>query len=48
MKEFDSQIEKLRVLYNEKPTETINEINKAIMNFEIFFMIFLLSINVNR
>ena len=35
MKEFDSQIEKLRVLYNEKPTETINEINKAIINLKI-------------
>ncbi|MCI7332420.1 MAG: hypothetical protein ACI4P7_02420 [Bacilli bacterium] len=34
MKEFDSQIEKLRVLYNEKPTETINEINKAIINLK--------------
>lgn len=34
MKEFDSQIEKLRMLYNEKPTETINEINKAIINLK--------------
>ena len=34
MKEFDSEIEKLRVLYNEKPTETINEINKAIINLK--------------
>lgn len=34
MKKFDSQIEKLRVLYNEKPTETINEINKAIINLK--------------
>ena len=34
MKEFDSQIEKLRVIYNEKPTETINEINKAIINLK--------------
>ena len=34
MKEFDSEIEKLRVIYNEKPTETINEINKAIINLK--------------
>lgn len=34
MKEFDSEIEKLKVLYNEKPTETINEINKAIINLK--------------
>ena len=34
MKEIDSKIEKLRVLYNEKPTETINEINKAIINLK--------------
>ena len=34
MKEFDSEIEKLRVIYNEKPTETTNEINKAIINLK--------------
>lgn len=34
MKEFDSEIEKLRLIYNEKPTETINEINKAIINLK--------------
>lgn len=34
MKEFDSKIEKLRELYNLKPTETINEINKAIINLK--------------
>lgn len=34
MKDFDSKIEKLRELYNEKPTETINEINNAILNIK--------------
>ena len=31
MKDFDNKLEQLRELYNEKPTETINEINKAII-----------------
>lgn len=34
MKDFDSKIEKLRELYNEKPTETINELNNAILNIK--------------
>ena len=34
MKEFDNKIEKLRELYNKKPTETINELNKAIINLK--------------
>lgn len=34
MKEFDNKIENLRELYNEKPTETINELNNAILNIK--------------
>lgn len=34
MKDFDNKLEQLRELYNEKPTETINEINKAIIKIK--------------
>lgn len=34
MKDFDNKLEQLRELYNEKPTETINEINKVIIKIK--------------
>lgn len=34
MKDFDNKLEQLKELYNEKPTETINEINKVIIKIK--------------